>query len=68
MGYTVQDVLKIFIVYYTRKHKKKFKSIFGYDLKLLSFLKLKHKIYKESTHFSKFIFIHNYKPKNKSST
>jgi hypothetical protein len=42
MGYNVHDVLKKFVAYYTRKHKKKFKSIFGYDLKLLSFLKTKH--------------------------
>jgi hypothetical protein len=33
------------------------KSIFGYDLKLLSFLKTKHSIYKELAHFQKFIFI-----------
>jgi len=33
----------------------KIKSIFGYDLKLLSFLKMKHVIYKESTHLQKFV-------------
>jgi hypothetical protein len=30
------------VAYYTRKHTKNFKSTFGYDLKLLSFLKTKH--------------------------
>ncbi len=45
------------MVYYTRKHKnvEKFKN--GYDLKLLSFLKTKHLIYKELGYFQKFIFI-----------
>jgi len=57
MGYNVHDVLKKFVAYYTRKHKKKIKSIFGYDLKLLSFLKIKHQIYKKSPHFQIFIFI-----------
>jgi hypothetical protein len=33
-----------------KKTEKKIKSIFGYDLKLLSFLKMKHIIYKELTH------------------
>jgi hypothetical protein len=52
MGYNVHDLLKNFVAYYTRKH-----NFFGYDMKLLSFKKMKHWIYKESTHFQKFIFI-----------
>jgi hypothetical protein len=50
-------VLDKVVVYYTRKHKnvEKFKN--GYDLKLLSFLKTKHLIYKELGYFQKFIFI-----------
>jgi hypothetical protein len=40
-----------------KKTLKKLKSIIGYDLKLLSFLKMKHGIYKELTHFQNFIFI-----------
>jgi hypothetical protein len=62
MAYNVHDVLRRVVIYYTRKKKFK-KSIFGYDLKLLSFLKMKHKIYKELTHFQNFIFIQNYKQK-----
>jgi hypothetical protein len=46
-----------------QKTKKYTKSIFGYDLKLLPFLKTKHWIYKELAHFQKFIFIQNYKQK-----
>jgi hypothetical protein len=51
MVYNVHDVLRRVVFYYTKKHKKNFKSIFGYDLKFLSFKKMKHKIYKELTHF-----------------
>jgi hypothetical protein len=54
MVYNVHDVLRKVVFYYTKKIKK---SIFDYDLKFLSFLKMKHKIYKELTHFQKFIFI-----------
>jgi hypothetical protein len=54
MGYNVHDVLRIVVFYYTKKHKKFKKSIFNYDLKLLSFQKMKHIIYKESTHFQNF--------------
>jgi hypothetical protein len=32
-------------------------NIFWYDLKLSSFFKTKHRIYKESTNFYKFLFI-----------
>jgi hypothetical protein len=50
-------VLRKFIVYYTRKHKKCKKIKNDYELKLLSFLKtIKHWIYKESKHFQIFIF------------
>ncbi len=48
-------MLRKFEVYYKIKHKN-VKKI-GYDLKLLSILKMKHQIYKESRHFQKFIFI-----------
>jgi hypothetical protein len=68
MGYNVHEVLRKILVYLYKKTFLKFKSIFGYDLKLLSFLKMKHKIYKELTHFQKFIFIQKYKQKNMSST
>ncbi len=52
MRYSVHDILRRIVVFYTRKHKiKKKKSIFGYDLKLLSFLKMKHRIYKEFIYF-----------------
>jgi hypothetical protein len=37
--------------------------MFNYDLKLLSFKKMKHKIYKESIFFKKFIFSLTYKQK-----
>jgi hypothetical protein len=53
MGYNVHDVVKKSCILLCKKTLKKVKSIFGYDLKLLSFLKMKHKIYKELTHFSK---------------
>jgi len=68
MGYNVHEVLRKILVYLYKKTFKNFKSIFGYDLKLLSFFKMKHKIYKELTHFQKFIFIQKYKQKNMSST
>jgi hypothetical protein len=42
MGYNVHDVLKKVVAYYIRKHTQILKSNFGYDLKLLSFLKTKH--------------------------
>jgi hypothetical protein len=42
MEYNVHDVLRKFVAYYTKKSKSKSKSKFGYDLKLLSFLKMKH--------------------------
>ncbi len=41
MGYNVHDVLKTIVAYYIRNIKN-LKSIFGDDLKLLSFLKTKH--------------------------
>ncbi len=41
MIYNIQDVLKKVVTSYTRKHKI-LKINFGYDLKLLSFLKMKH--------------------------
>jgi hypothetical protein len=40
MEYNVHDVLRKVVAYYTKKSKSK--SKFGYDLKLLSFLKMKH--------------------------
>jgi hypothetical protein len=42
MGYNVYDVLRKLVFYYARKHKNFKKSIFGYDLKFLSFKKMKH--------------------------
>ncbi len=57
MGYNVLDVLRRIVYYYIKKHKKLKKSIFGYDLKLLSLKKMKHKIYKELTQFQIFMFI-----------
>jgi len=42
MGSNVHDVLRKVIVYYTRKHKNIKNIKIGYDLKLLSFLKMKH--------------------------
>jgi hypothetical protein len=53
MTYNVHDMLRKVVAYYLKNRKQNF----GYDLKLLSFLKTQHKIYKESTHFQKFIFI-----------
>jgi hypothetical protein len=41
MGCNVHDVFFKIVVYRKKKHKK-FKSIFYYDLKLLSFLKTKY--------------------------
>jgi len=41
MGYNVYDVLRKFITYYTKKHQN-VEIFFGYDLKLLSFLKTQH--------------------------
>ncbi len=65
MGYNVRDVLRRIVVYYRRKHRNLKKSIFGYNLKLLSFKKMKHIIYKELTQFQifilkKIIYLNNY--------
>jgi hypothetical protein len=63
MGYNVHDVLKV-VVYHTRKYLK-FKNIFlDKDLKLLSFLKMKHWIYKEPIHFKFSYLCKRYKQKN----
>jgi len=59
MTYNVHDMLRNVVAYYLKNRK----YFFGYDLKLLSFLKTQHKIYKESTHFQKF---KNDKQKNMS--
>jgi hypothetical protein len=43
MVYNVHDMLRKIVAYYKKKNLIFFKkSIFGYDLKLLSFLKTKH--------------------------
>ncbi len=42
MGYNVHDCVKKNCSLLYKKTLKKLKSIFGYDLKLLSFLKTKH--------------------------
>jgi hypothetical protein len=57
-------MLRKVVAYYLKNRKQNF----GYDLKLLSFLKTQHKIYKESTHFQKFIFIQKWFLKNMSCT
>jgi hypothetical protein len=59
--YNVHDVLRRVIFYCIWKHNNFKQSTFGYDLKLLSFLKMKHKTYKESIYFQIFIFIKKYK-------
>jgi len=53
MGYNVHDVLRRVVFYYTKQHKK-FKNNYDYDLKLLSFLKMRHTIYKGINTFSRF--------------
>jgi hypothetical protein len=50
-------VLRKVVIYYIKKHENVKKIKIGFDLKLLSFLKTKQKIYKELRHFQKFIFI-----------
>jgi hypothetical protein len=56
MGYNVGDVLRKIVVYIILNSTLK-NNIFSYDFKLSSFFNMKHKIYKESIHFYKFIFI-----------
>ncbi len=65
MGYGVYDVWSIIKLFHTswvmyikyNKIKECENLIFGDDLKFWSFFKMKHWIYKESTHFKKFIVI-----------
>jgi len=61
MGYNVYDVLRKVITYYPRKHKK-IKKHFGYDLKLLSFLKT-HVKFSRNLHIFKnsYLFKNNFK-------
>jgi hypothetical protein len=52
-------VLRKVVFYYTRKHKNVEKIKTSYDLKLLSFLKMKHWIYKELRHFQNSYLLEN---------
>ncbi len=55
MEYNVHDVLNFLKIYITLNSKST--NIFWYDFKLSSFIKMKHKICKESIYFYKFILI-----------
>ncbi len=52
-------MLRKVVAYYKRKHKKIKNQYSGYDLKLPSFKKTKHWIYKELAQFQKFRFLQN---------
>jgi hypothetical protein len=54
--YNIHHVLRKFVAYYTINK-------YDYDLKLLSFKKTQHIIYKEFVHIQKFIFVQNDKQK-----
>ncbi len=54
MGYNVHDVLNKFVFYIALNSTLR---VFWYDFRLSSFFKMKHKIFKESIHFYKFVFI-----------
>jgi len=56
------------VVYYKYIYINVNKNKFGYDLKLLSFLKMKHWIYKELKHFQNFIFSQKWWRNNMSCT
>ncbi len=63
MGYNLHDVLRKVVAYYKRQHEN-IQIDFLVMIWICHYLKKKkHWIYKESTHFQKFIFIQNDKQK-----